>query len=211
MLEHGIISIVFNEGLDTKTDEVDVVSTKLLAAENVVFNKNNALSKVDGYKLLSSTIENPPSVYPATSNLLNYSMLTSYKDELLTCAGTGLYGYKPENDSWVYKGTYSNINFDSEDIVYMSGRQKLDNRYAKCGDYELITSYVGFGTQGINYYLLHNGTNILFDQNLTAYTQNLALLKFNNSIWALATAPGSTPYGTKFSFTSGYSIGTGTP
>ena len=211
MLEHGIISIVFNEGLDTKTDEVDVVSTKLLAAENVVFNKNNALSKVDGYKLLSSTIENPQTVYPATSNLLNYSMLTSYKDELLTCAGTGLYGYKPENDSWVYKGTYSNINFDSEDIVYMSGRQKLDNRYAKCGDYELITSYVGFGTQGINYYLLHNGTNILFDQNLTAYTQNLALLKFNNSIWALATAPGSTPYGTKFSFTSGYSIGTGSP
>ena len=146
MLEKGTVSLVFGEGMDTKTDEVDVMPTKLLNAENIVFNKNNALSKVDGYKLLSSDIyyrSTDPNPYPAASTINNPSMLVSYNDELLCCSSTQLFGYVPNNDSWISKGSYSNISFENKEIVYLANHEKEASRYAKCGDFEWITYFAG--------------------------------------------------------------------
>ena len=214
MLEKGTVSLVFGEGMDTKTDEVDVMPTKLLNAENIVFNKNNALSKVDGYKLLSSDIyyrSTDPNPYPAASTINNPSMLVSYNDELLCCSSTQLFGYVPNNDSWISKGSYSNISFENKEIVYLANHEKEASRYAKCGDFEWITYFAGAygGTHTeIRNCLYHKDINLIFDEYLQDGKSNLALLKFNNSIWALSTQSDHSVLATRYSFTDMYSYST---
>jgi hypothetical protein len=97
-LQKQTVRMSVTDGLDTKTDEKNVVATKFLEADNVVYTKTGAASKRNGYEALTTNVL-------GSTALTNSNAVTTFKQELLNYSSNRLYTFAESQQKWVDKGT----------------------------------------------------------------------------------------------------------
>ncbi len=104
------IPINFSQGLDTKTDPLQVAPGKFLALTNTIFDKGGLLQKRNGYGALSA-LPNSASTY-----------LTTFNGNL-TAIGSSLEAYSPGTNSWVDKGNTISVDLDTLPLIRSNTNQ----------------------------------------------------------------------------------------
>lgn len=97
-LQKQTVRMSVTDGLDTKTDEKNVVATKFLQADNVVYTKTGAASKRNGYGAVVTDVL-------GSTALTNSSAVTTFKQELLNYSSDRLYTFAESQQKWIDKGT----------------------------------------------------------------------------------------------------------
>ena len=92
------VRMSITEGIDTKTDEKNVIATKFLVADNVVFTKTGSASKRNGHTRTSKLVLDG-------SPLTSTNAVTTFKDELLSYTPEAVYTFSESQNKWVDKGT----------------------------------------------------------------------------------------------------------
>jgi hypothetical protein len=100
------VTINFNQGLDTKSDPKQVPIGKFLGLKNSVFGKNGALTKRNGYALLSTTPTVPDYITTLNGNL--------------TGVGSTILAYSEPQDTWLSKGTIDPIDLSTLPLIHNS-------------------------------------------------------------------------------------------
>lgn len=98
------ITINFDEGLDTKTDRKQVAAGKFLALQNSVFNKSGALSKRNGYPVVTKL----PNAEQTTLTTLNNNLLAT---------GSNLYAYSEDTNQWLNQGIVQPVRLTTQSMV----------------------------------------------------------------------------------------------
>lgn len=117
-LQKQLLPIQIGAGIDTKTDDKKVLSTKLLTLENGIFTQPGKISKRDGYQSLPTAIVGGGSI---TSPL----GLKTLGDELVVAAtatgainnGQRLLALSGTLDAWIDKGKYSPMKVTNQNIM----------------------------------------------------------------------------------------------
>src|SRR6266705_1837094 len=91
-LQKQVAPINFSQGLDTKTDPLQIPIGKFLALENSVFRTGPGLTKRNGFGLLS-TLPDTTSTYA-----------TTFANNLIAI-GTSLRAYSAGSQTWVNRGS----------------------------------------------------------------------------------------------------------
>lgn len=102
-------SIPFGQGVDTKTDPNQVPAGKMLALQNVVFNKGQ-LQKREGFSDLSLL----PNSEQTTITTLNNNLLAT---------GSNLYAYSQESNQWFNQGIIQPVNLSTQALTRNSTSQ----------------------------------------------------------------------------------------
>jgi hypothetical protein len=97
------------DGIDTKTDEKNVLATKWLQAENVVFNKTNAASKDQGFAAITTDVDEG-------TDISSGSAISVFNNELIQYSDNKLYSYSKSKSKWYDKGFVSNAIVDRKTI-----------------------------------------------------------------------------------------------
>lgn len=97
------IPLSFTGGIDTKTDDKQVLPTKLLELENGVFSKKGSIQKRHGYDILKKFIIDD------SSTITQAAGLSTFKDQLLLFTGKKLYNYIESNQAWSQKGSSNSV------------------------------------------------------------------------------------------------------
>lgn len=96
-LEKQIARMSVDGGLDTKTDEKNVLATNFLELENVRFTKTKAFIKRFGYDAFTNNVLN-------NSPIMSGKALTTFNGELLRYDANNLYSYSESESKWINKG-----------------------------------------------------------------------------------------------------------
>lgn len=116
-LDFQNVSIPFNGGIDSKTDEKFVVPGKLTDLQNGVFTNQGKIRKRYGWSTKGNTDSS------TGLRLSSAKGLATFKPELLEFSSNKLYSYSSKNDYWINKGDL---------VSYKSTRKKImDNTYAQ--------------------------------------------------------------------------------
>lgn len=103
-------------GLDTKTEEKNVIIGELLNLENGVFDKIGSIRKRNGFQ---------------QSNLTNIKTLGSYKNQLLAITDDGynqtLYNQLKTTETWASKGAMGFVDLEVSEILRNNTEQKQAN------------------------------------------------------------------------------------
>jgi hypothetical protein len=97
-LQKQIVRMSAEGGLDTKTDEKNVLATNFLELENAVFTKTGAFSKRFGY------LAYPDYILESADRITSGQAATTFKNELLRYSNTTLYSYSAAEEKWSDKG-----------------------------------------------------------------------------------------------------------
>lgn len=116
-LQKQIVSVNFTGGVDTKTDDKLVVSTKLSELNNGVFKKTGRISKRYGYDLLSKDVKNE------LSEITQGQALSVLANELTMFSQDRLYSYSDSVSGWIGKGDVKSIQLSNDAIVKNSYNQ----------------------------------------------------------------------------------------
>jgi hypothetical protein len=108
-LQKQTVRMAVTEGLDTKTDEKNVVATRFLGADNVVYTKTGSASKRFGY-------DRKPKLVLGASALTAANALTIYNEELLTYSNNALYTFSESHQKWINKGVVPFALSESQSI-----------------------------------------------------------------------------------------------
>jgi len=103
-LQKQKFNISFLGGVDTKTDDKQVVPGKLLSLENGLLTKIGKVIKRNGYQQLGG-------------NLTTGNSVTTFQEELLVYDGTTAYSYAPSLDSMTNKGALNVIAMTSSPVI----------------------------------------------------------------------------------------------
>jgi hypothetical protein len=122
-LEKQQIPLSFIGGIDTKTDDKQVIATKLLELENGVFSKRGQIRKRSGYDILLKRI------LGSTDAIDSATGISTFKDELVLFTGTKLYSYLEAPQSWKEKGTVSSVTIQNRSVI-RNIYQQMDPDYA---------------------------------------------------------------------------------
>lgn len=114
-LDSQQFSLVFQDGLDLKSNSKTVVPTKLLELENATFIKPGQLSKCDGFKAESTVILNPPNVN--SPKITSGRAITTFLDELVIADKDSLYSYNTYPAGWTYKGLLSSTYVSEAPVI----------------------------------------------------------------------------------------------
>ena len=106
------ISISFGKGVDTKTDNKQVVPGKLLNLENAVLKKVGKFVKRFGYGVINNG-------FP----LSNGNALATFKNELVAFDGSTLYSYSQSDDRVYPKGTKTALDIATQSVARNSYEQ----------------------------------------------------------------------------------------
>lgn len=109
-LNKQALPINFAQGLDLKTDPLQVQPGKFLSLQNSVFTKGGLLQKRNGYGELSSLPDN-------TS-----TFLTTFNGNL-TAIGTNLEAYSAGNETWVDKGPIQPVELSVLPVIRSNTNQ----------------------------------------------------------------------------------------
>lgn len=106
-LQKNPINVSFAQGLDQKTDPLQVKPGRFLSMINRVFNKMGRLEKRNGFAAKGQSVATPVgtitfSQIPGT--IATGRNIASFANELLLNDGLSLYSYATTADNWVYKG-----------------------------------------------------------------------------------------------------------
>lgn len=102
-------NIPFGQGVDTKTDPNQVDASKMLALQNVVFNKGQ-LQKRNGFSDLTTL--------PVTTQ----TTLTTLNDNLLA-TGSNLYAFSSDTMQWYNQGIIQSVTLQTQALVRNSTSQ----------------------------------------------------------------------------------------
>ncbi len=122
-LQKQQVALSFSGGVDTKTDDKQVLPTKLLELENGIFTKKGSIQKRNGYGILSR------SVIASNSSISEATGISTFKDQLLLFTGTELYNYIEASQSWNLKGSASSVTNMNRSII-RNNFQQTDVDYA---------------------------------------------------------------------------------
>ncbi|MEZ0208562.1 MAG: hypothetical protein ACAH17_00090 [Candidatus Paceibacterota bacterium] len=131
-LQKQIVRMSAEGGLDTKTDEKNVLATNFAKLENVVFTKTLSFSKRFGY------LAYPDSILESTDRITSGQAATTFKNELLRYSDTTLYSYSEAEEKWSDKGDVK-FALASEDSITTNGTVNLNPSH---DTYENLTCYV---------------------------------------------------------------------
>lgn len=112
-------SISFIGGIDGKTDDKQVLSSKLLELENGVLTKTGKIIKRNGYSVLGESLSSGAAI-------------TNYQQELIGFNGVNAYSYSENQDDWIDKGTLNTINVSSSPVI----RNTYQQQNADCAIHE---------------------------------------------------------------------------
>ncbi len=121
-LQKQQIPISFAEGVDTKTDDKQVLPTKLLQLENGVFTKKGKISKRNGNDILHTDI------LGSSESITAGAGVATLKNELVLFNGVKLYSYIDASTAWSEKGTSSSVTISSKSII-KNNYQQTDPDY----------------------------------------------------------------------------------
>ena len=102
-LPETVVPVIFNKGIDTKTDD-KLVTNKLIQADNAVYT-SGVPTKRNGYVKLSS------------EDLIEGNALLRYKRELLNFGNGKARSYAEPLQNWIDKGNYQALSVDVDSIV----------------------------------------------------------------------------------------------
>lgn len=122
------LSIV--DGLDTKTDAKNVVPTRFLELENLIFTKTGSLSKRLGYRALPAQILNGADVTSGAA-------LSNYGPELLMYSENQLYTFSEAEQKWALKGN-ANLGLSSISVEAATGEILSAPYFAKLDSFTLV-------------------------------------------------------------------------
>lgn len=105
------VPLNFAGGIDTKTDDKQVLPSKLLQLENGVLTKKGAINKRYGYDILDKKI------IDTESDISQAYGISSYKDELILFDSENLYTYIESKESWKSKGNAVSAVLQNKQIV----------------------------------------------------------------------------------------------
>lgn len=103
-LQKQKFNISFLGGVDTKTDDKQVVPGKLLSLENGILTKIGKVIKRNGYGVLGN-------------QLPSGSALTTFQQELLAYDGTQSWSYSDSTKTWVNKGDLNCLKIQSNPVI----------------------------------------------------------------------------------------------
>jgi hypothetical protein len=109
-LQKTPVPINFSLGVDTKADPKQVQIGKFLALQNSVFDKAGALTKRNGFPLLTTL----PNATQTTLTTLNDNLLAT---------GSNLYTYAHDADLWLNQGTIQPVSLSVKALVRNSANQ----------------------------------------------------------------------------------------
>lgn len=109
-LQKQTVKINFSQGLDTKTDPLQVAVGKMLSLENTVFDTGGLLKKRNGFSSLLSLTN--------TSS----TTLATYNGNLIA-AGNRINVYSSDNNKWLDRGAYQPVNLSVVPAVRTSTSQ----------------------------------------------------------------------------------------
>jgi len=110
-LEKAVVPISFAGGIDTKTDDKQVIPGKLLLLENAKFQTAKELRKVPGDAPLSKKIL-------ASSNLISNGVsIAPFQKELVLNSGSEIYSYSPADEAWSDKGPVFTISMETNPVI----------------------------------------------------------------------------------------------
>lgn len=110
-LQKQQVPISFAEGVDTKTDDKQVLATKLLQLENGIFTKKGQIRKRFGYDILRK------SIISEDADITSATGITTLKTELVLFNGVKLYSYIEASEAWTEKGTSTSATTSSRSII----------------------------------------------------------------------------------------------
>jgi len=111
-LDKQNISISFSKGVDTKTDNKQVVPGKLLNLENAVLKKVGKFVKRFGYGVIA---DNAP--------ITNGNALATFKNELIAYDGNSIYSYSSSDDKLYNKGFKVAVDISTQSVARNSFEQ----------------------------------------------------------------------------------------
>lgn len=121
-LQKQNVSIVFQQGIDTKTDPNQVIAGKLLELENVVFTTAMEFNKSAGYQKLAD-IDTGINV-------------ATFKNELVAFDGSTLQSYSPSTETLINKGNIVSVDLGTSPIYRAaSGQTQEDSAFNSLGVY----------------------------------------------------------------------------
>ena len=149
------------DGLDTKTDEKNVIPTKFLELENLVFTKTGSVSKRLGYQAFTKSIL-------GGSDLETGSALTNFDAELLAYSENQLYTYSEAETKWIDKGDV-NIGVPITEAIASTGELLTMPYYENIDNFSLFAyRAVGQTISGVRYKLLDRQTGTTISTGLIA-------------------------------------------
>ncbi len=159
-LQRQIFSIPVSGGLDTKTDDKQVLPGKALTLENVRFQKTGKLQK--RYGLVAMTTA-------STDNLFTTSTLKAVcsDDEYIAVkTSSGIYGYSKTENRWTKQVNYSgSFSIKTEYLL-----RNYENQFGVDQDTSIDGNYTVYGSiQG-------NSVNVILKDNQTGLRKNVTIL-----------------------------------
>lgn len=106
-VQKQFLNINFAQGLDQKTDPLQIKPGRFLGLKNRVFNKLGRLEKRNGFATKGQTVATPVGSFTFSQipgTIAAGRNITSFSDELLLNDGLNLYSYAAGANNWVYKG-----------------------------------------------------------------------------------------------------------
>lgn len=159
-LDKQKVALNFAQGLDTKTDDKQVLAGRLLELENGVFTKYGAINKRNGYFVLGTTELD-------LSDITVGSALSTFKDELNLFSGTEMLSYSQANDRWANKGRIVSLEMGSRRVIQNSNEQSIPSAATNQG----VTVYAWEDSSGgvrVTAIDQETGNFLLADQSVSA-------------------------------------------
>ena len=173
-LQKQNVQLNFGGGLDTKTDDKNVVASNFLELENVNQTKTNRFEKRFGYDSLSKAILDG-------TTLTSGSALTTFKNELLAYSSEKLYSYLESLQKWDDKGENKFV-LNSSTALQSDGNSIVQATH-DVGAGFICTAYKKIqglgGTSGLEIRLLDQTTNTV----IFTHTQMDSLSQFPNVVY----------------------------
>jgi hypothetical protein len=158
-LQKQKFNISFLGGVDTKTDDKQVVPGKLLALENGILTKIGKVIKRNGYGVLGNTLSGG-------------AALTNYQDELLAYDGTQSWSYSESTNSWVNRGDLNCLSIESKPIIRNTYQQTNGDSVIHPNGLEMYTWTDGRGGSRYSFVDSTTGQIIIPDEAFPAsYTK----------------------------------------
>jgi len=129
MLQRQNITMPLAEGVDTKTDQKQVVAGKLLELENGTFTTLKTITKRNGSVAFGQSILNEPGTKISTG-----VGLATYGSELLLADGQTMFSYDQSSNAWARKGAYLPARVEQFPVVTDANSQTVpDGATAESG------------------------------------------------------------------------------
>lgn len=154
MLQKQKIQIPFITGLDTKTDEKQLATGKLVTAENALFENKGKIRKRTGYKALSK--------HKVDGSLLsNIKSITPYYNELTCSADSNFYAFSESKGYWIDKGE----DFDIISSTQLAVKNEKEQSNLSCTYVQGYEVYTYQDSAGVHVTVLDTAkkTTLLFN------------------------------------------------